>query len=371
MKKTILSLLLTAIIFSAIANADITKTWDVLKQGNPYLLSAEDTDEMAVYQLMFFSAEAQNNVALKVSFEPGSGNIYQKIIIDKPGMNLDLLSPASLKLKISNEWLAENLPNGSSLRLADENGYSLPKDPIYSRKSEKYSYYAASVPMKSFYIVSSGKSTASANKTQTATNTTTDPASSQNTTSQPQTTTPTTPAAQSCTDNIKNQDESDIDCGGSCKRCDDTKTCTANTDCTSIYCEQSTCKTPTCNDGIKNQQESDVDCGGLCNKCTDSRSCVSNNDCQSGFCSQSTCAALPQEKKEPIAPKSPSIDFKKYLSFTVSDNAKQNMKIGAIVLGGMIILGLIIFFIVKMSRKAKKEPSVKDLMKLYDEIKRI
>lgn len=377
MKKIILSLLLAAMVFTTVVNADIIKAWDVLKQGNPYLLSAEDTDEMAVYQLMFFSAEAQNNVALKVRFEPGTGQIYQKIIIEKTNMKDDLLSPASLKLKISNEWLAENLPNGSSLRLADEKGFSLPKDPIYSRKSEKYSYYAASVPMKSFYIVSGAKPAAAANKTGT---------DSENSTITKTPTAPTTPAAPaespvqdnapqaaaSCTDSIKNQDETDIDCGGSCKRCEDTKACITSADCASMYCEQGICKTPTCNDGIKNQQESDVDCGGLCSKCSDSRSCVSNNDCQSGFCSQSECIALPQEKKEPIIPKNAfAFDFKKYTSFTMSDNAKQNIKIGGIAIGAIIIFALIVFFIVKKSRRAKKEPSVKDLMKLYEEIKRI
>lgn len=47
----------------------------------------------------------------------------------------------------------------------------------------------------------------------------------------------------SCFDQIKNNNEEGIDCGGSCVPC------------------------PSCNDGIKNQDESDVDCGGVCGEC--------------------------------------------------------------------------------------------------------
>jgi hypothetical protein len=47
-----------------------------------------------------------------------------------------------------------------------------------------------------------------------------------------------------CNDGIKNQNESDIDCGGICQPC------------------------PTCSDGIKNQDEVAIDCGGIhCDSC--------------------------------------------------------------------------------------------------------
>ena len=48
---------------------------------------------------------------------------------------------------------------------------------------------------------------------------------------------------ESCNDRIKNQDETDIDCGGTCEAC------------------------PSCFDEIKNQGESIVDCGGPCEAC--------------------------------------------------------------------------------------------------------
>ena len=45
-------------------------------------------------------------------------------------------------------------------------------------------------------------------------------------------------AAASCTDGIKNQDETDIDCGGSkCPTCGNTKSCNQASDCTSGYCD--------------------------------------------------------------------------------------------------------------------------------------
>ena len=47
-----------------------------------------------------------------------------------------------------------------------------------------------------------------------------------------------------CSDEIKNQDETGIDCGGSCNAC------------------------PTCEDEIQNQDETGIDCGGVCGACT-------------------------------------------------------------------------------------------------------
>ncbi|MBT4540070.1 hypothetical protein HOC35_01025 [Candidatus Woesearchaeota archaeon] len=69
----------------------------------------------------------------------------------------------------------------------------------------------------------------------------------------------------SCFDNIKNQDELGIDCGGTCNTCE---TCydgiqnqnEEGTDCGGIC---NTCET--CFDNIKNQDETGIDCGGVCN----------------------------------------------------------------------------------------------------------
>jgi len=49
-------------------------------------------------------------------------------------------------------------------------------------------------------------------------------------------------AAESCKDNIKNQDETDIDCGGNkCPKCEDEKICHEDCDCLSRECKNYTC----------------------------------------------------------------------------------------------------------------------------------
>ncbi|CAF1498285.1 unnamed protein product [Adineta ricciae] len=94
----------------------------------------------------------------------------------------------------------------------------------------------------------------------------------------------------SCSDGYKNQDETDVDCGGSvCStQCIDSETCSQNSDCTSGYCRltDQTCRTATCTDGFQNQDETDVDCGGLiCTAtCALTKFCGRNPDCTSGFC---------------------------------------------------------------------------------------
>ncbi|CAF4082611.1 unnamed protein product, partial [Adineta steineri] len=73
-----------------------------------------------------------------------------------------------------------------------------------------------------------------------------------------------------CADGIKNQDETDVDCGGAVcpKKC---------------LPQQSS---PTCTDGVKNHDESDVDCGGaICTKkCLPQEGCRSSSDCTSNNC---------------------------------------------------------------------------------------
>jgi hypothetical protein len=69
-----------------------------------------------------------------------------------------------------------------------------------------------------------------------------------------------------CTNGVKDQDETDVDCGGSCPGCAEFKACNVDSDCASgLYCQQHIkCIKPTCDDGIKNQNEVEVDCGGKC-----------------------------------------------------------------------------------------------------------
>ncbi|CAF1363230.1 unnamed protein product, partial [Adineta steineri] len=70
-----------------------------------------------------------------------------------------------------------------------------------------------------------------------------------------------------CKDGVKNQDESDVDCGGTtCKsKCLPEQSCRLSSDCRSNNCNTTTkkCLTPTCTDGVKNHDETDVDCGGV------------------------------------------------------------------------------------------------------------
>ncbi|RLE39047.1 hypothetical protein DRJ17_01995 [Candidatus Woesearchaeota archaeon] len=70
----------------------------------------------------------------------------------------------------------------------------------------------------------------------------------------------------SCLDGILNQDETDVDCGGSiCDPCKDGKTCATGMDCLSGACERFMCVS--CKDGILNQDEESIDCGGVCGEC--------------------------------------------------------------------------------------------------------
>ncbi len=73
--------------------------------------------------------------------------------------------------------------------------------------------------------------------------------------------------AGSCGDMTKNNNETDVDCGGSCGKCADGKTCNVAGDCQSGVCSNTKCQTPTCSDGVKNGTETDVDCGGSCAIC--------------------------------------------------------------------------------------------------------
>ncbi len=47
---------------------------------------------------------------------------------------------------------------------------------------------------------------------------------------------------------------------------------------------------PTCDDGVKNGDESDVDCGGSCDPCAIGKDCLLNEDCESFNCVNGSCA---------------------------------------------------------------------------------
>ena len=97
----------------------------------------------------------------------------------------------------------------------------------------------------------------------------------------------------SCNDNKKNGSETDVDCGGKdCAACADGKACQVKTDCTSGVCTSYKCAAASCTDGVKNGDETDVDCGGSCTtKCKAAKSCLKNGDCESGICDSKVCKA--------------------------------------------------------------------------------
>ncbi|HEY3234586.1 MAG TPA: hypothetical protein VGJ84_07705, partial [Polyangiaceae bacterium] len=120
--------------------------------------------------------------------------------------------------------------------------------------------------------------------------------------------------APTCTDNTRNQDETDVDCGGTtcAKRCDMGGGCIVSGDCTSGVCRGGICQVPTCQDVVKNGLESDIDCGGgltcviadgPCPRCDVSRSCSCGGDCQSGVCGvNNSCLAPPCTCQAPSCP---------------------------------------------------------------------
>jgi hypothetical protein len=59
-------------------------------------------------------------------------------------------------------------------------------------------------------------------------------------------------------------------------------------DCKSGVCNANVCQ-PACNDNIKNGDETDVDCGGSCGPCAVGLGCAVPGDCASGTCVGGTC----------------------------------------------------------------------------------
>jgi hypothetical protein len=89
---------------------------------------------------------------------------------------------------------------------------------------------------------------------------------------------------------VKDGNETDLDCGGSCDaKCNDYKSCTGNADCLSGLCQNFQCKPGTCSNGAKDGDESDVDCGGSCQPCVAGKACGKVADCASSFCADGVC----------------------------------------------------------------------------------
>lgn len=105
---------------------------------------------------------------------------------------------------------------------------------------------------------------------------------------------PPPPLQPLCTDQVRNGDETDVDCGGSCRPCELGDSCSLPADCEDGTCSDGTCAVPPCGNGVQDAGESDVDCGGTCQACTGGRSCRAASDCASGVCepATSTCAVF-------------------------------------------------------------------------------
>jgi hypothetical protein len=71
----------------------------------------------------------------------------------------------------------------------------------------------------------------------------------------------------SCTDGKQNQDETAVDCGGTCSPCETCSDGIKNQDETAVDCGGVCAACSTCSDGIQNGNETGVDCGGSCFPC--------------------------------------------------------------------------------------------------------
>ncbi|MBI3033547.1 PEGA domain-containing protein [Candidatus Woesearchaeota archaeon] len=96
----------------------------------------------------------------------------------------------------------------------------------------------------------------------------------------------------SCQNGVKDEGETDIDCGGRCSdQCGNMMKCRNNDDCQSSYCAlNQTCYQPTCYDKVRNGNESGTDCGGrACRACESGNECNSDSDCRSNHCISGMC----------------------------------------------------------------------------------
>ena len=101
--------------------------------------------------------------------------------------------------------------------------------------------------------------------------------------------------APTCDDRIPNQNETDVDCGGSCKKCEAGKRCSVAADCESSICAAEggikVCRAPRCDDQVKNGGETGNDCGGTssCARCAAGQACSAGSDCLTGVCLSGIC----------------------------------------------------------------------------------
>jgi hypothetical protein len=95
-----------------------------------------------------------------------------------------------------------------------------------------------------------------------------------------------------CSDGVKDGDETDVDCGGACLPCGLDHKCLQTSDCsvTGAGCDIAlggcacdalahVCVVSHCVDHARDSTETDVDCGGLCDGCAPGNGCHADTDC--------------------------------------------------------------------------------------------
>jgi hypothetical protein len=112
-----------------------------------------------------------------------------------------------------------------------------------------------------------------------------------------------------CYNGVKDWHEADVDCGGIfCtgigRACSDGKECLLPIDCRSSVCDGGICVAPSCTDGVKNGDETGVDCGGSCPAtCSTFNSCTTDDDCATDEkCERSVCVPSSSLNRDPSRP---------------------------------------------------------------------
>ena len=98
--------------------------------------------------------------------------------------------------------------------------------------------------------------------------------------------------APTCDDQLRNADETDVDCGGESCALRGRSTLLGGHTLPLRVCHGGVCQVPTCIDGIRNGAEVDTDCGGLCPPCESGHLCVDSADCLSRVCRDEVCRHL-------------------------------------------------------------------------------
>ncbi|MBI2651524.1 hypothetical protein HYX01_03570 [Candidatus Woesearchaeota archaeon] len=152
----------------------------------------------------------------------------------------------------------------------------------------------------------------------------------------------------SCSDKVKNQEETDVDCGGACSKCANGKKCRTKLDCLFNLCDNGVCKnTDTCNDEILSGTETGIDCGGSCPvRCKAGVNCNRNDDCEKGLvCTAKKCSEpkigsgkIPLEEK--IEDNVGDGKQEKISGTQEEDKPKSKIAIISIIIFSVVMLGI-------------------------------